>query len=48
MFKFWGYDILFLEEMKNLSLIDFFLLVDVGLYQCMLIDNNNLGIRNNV
>lgn len=32
MFKFWGYVILLLEEMKNLSLIDFFLLVDVGVY----------------
>lgn len=34
--------------MKNLSLIDLSLSVDVGLYQRMLIDNNNLGTRNNV
>lgn len=48
MFKFWGYAILLLEEMKNLSLIDLSLSVDVGLYQRMLIDNNNVGTRNNV
>lgn len=48
MFKFWGYATLFLEEMKNLSLIDLSLSVDVGVYQRMLIDNNNLGTRNNV
>lgn len=47
MFKFWGYTLL-LEEMKNLSLIGLSLSVDVGLYQRMLIDNNNLGTRNNV
>lgn len=40
--------LLLLEEMKNLSLIDLSLSVDVGLYQRMLIDNNNLGTRNNV
>lgn len=33
MFKFWGYATLLLEEMKNLSLIDLSLSVDVGLYQ---------------
>lgn len=48
MFKFGGYATLLLEEMKNLSLIDLSLSVDVGLYQRMLIDNNNLGTRNNV
>lgn len=40
--------LLLLEEMKNLSLIDLSLSVDVGVYQRMLIDNNNLGTRNNV
>lgn len=48
MFKFWRYATLLLEEMKNLSLIDLSLSVDVGLYQRMLIDNNNLSTRNNV
>lgn len=48
MFKFWGYSTLLLEEMKNLSLIYLSLSVYVGLYQRMLIDNNNVGTRNNV
>lgn len=40
--KFWGYATLLLEEMKNLSLIDLSLSVDVGVYQRMLIDNNKV------